>query len=290
MTQTKKRIIYMISGLCAGLISYSVIELLNRTGISSFLLLYLIQGAFLGLAFGFVFGFSDGIFYKELKSGAFKALISAATGAAVAAGAQIITAQAILLTGNLTDIMLQIWRAIGWMITGAAIGAIDGIYKRSLKKTIAGLLGGLAGGLIGGLIYELMLTLIQLPLAGFIGLIIMGVLIGLFLNEFERIFSYGRLRIVNGALKDREYLLINRKTTIGQTLGSTIYLHEYKNIPSGRIINEDGEIYLETEGESTNVKNSAVTMLNDSPMDGRSCLKYHDVIQFGSAKLLYLPL
>ena len=298
MTEKKKLVIYIIMGLCSGLTSFALIELISDSGIKSYLHLSLLQGAFLGLCFGFIFGFSDGILYKELKSGLLKAGISAAAGALIAAAAQIAASQAMLVTSNLfnadynksIDIILPLWRSAGWMLMGMTIGAIDGIMKRTARRAAAGLLGGLAGGLSGGLVFEFITRLFPDNfIIRIFGLLIMGVLIGFFLGEFERRFSYGRLKILNGRLKDREYLLIKRKTLIGSKIRDDIYLHSYKTITDGTLIKDRDEVYFEPEKASENVEAADVTMLNDRPLNERKYLKYQDVIQLGSIKLLYLP-
>ena len=152
-----KRILYPLSGLCAGLAAFAVIELLSAAGFSSYLMLSLSQGAALGLLFGFTFGFTDGIIYKELKSGLIKAATAGVIGAVTAAAAQLLASRGILWTANLVD-LAPLWRGFGWMLTGAAIGIIDGIHQRSPQRIVAGLLGGLLGGLTGGLSFELIVN------------------------------------------------------------------------------------------------------------------------------------
>ena len=192
-------------GLCAGLISFSIIEIMNIYGFRSYLHLSLFQGAALGLIFGFTFGFTDAIIFKELKSGLLKAVVSAASGAVIAAASQVIASQGMLFTANLfkadyadsINIILPLWRGFGWMLTGISIGAIDGILKKTARRTVAGILGGLTGGLTGGLIFEFLTG--SFPQNFFLrasGLAAMGILIGFFLGEFERRFSYGRLKVL----------------------------------------------------------------------------------------------
>ncbi len=46
-------------------------------------------------------------------------------------------------------------RALGWMVLGAAIGVVDGLYEHSKSKIRNGLIGGLVGGLLGGVLFDL---------------------------------------------------------------------------------------------------------------------------------------
>lgn len=298
MTEKKKIIIYMLMGLCAGLLSFAAVELLNTAGIKNYLTLSILQGAALGLCFGFVFGFADAVVYKELKSGLLKAALACAAGAAIAAVSQIITSQGMLFSTSLFDsdyqnsmnIILPVWRGIGWMLMGAAIGSIDGILKRTLRRVAAGIIGGLAGGFTGGLVYEFFLRLFPENLIIRVaGLVIMGIMIGFFLGEFERRFSYGRLKILNGKLKDREYLLIKRKTIIGPALNNDIYIHGYRAMAEGLLMKDGKEVYFEPLHPEIQEQKIQVTMLNDKPLHERKYLKYQDVLQIGSLKMLYMP-
>ena len=292
MSGNKKRIIYLLSGLCAGLIAFSAIELLAAANFTSYLMLSLLQGGALGLIFGFIFGFADGLLYKDLKNSLIKAAISAGIGAVTAAGVQILTSQGMLWTANIIKpehnqtmtIILPLWRGGGWMLMGGAIGAVDGIKQKTLRRTFAGLIGGLTGGLIGGLCFEFMLRgLPDTALAVGAGLTLMGIIIGLTLGEFERRFSYARLRILNGSQKDREYLLVKRKLRIGGSLNDDIILDDNGRLGSALISGGGGDIFLEAAAECR-------TLLNDEMLTAKQPLKYQDVIQIGSVKLLYMPL
>lgn len=290
----------MLIGLFAGLTAFSVLELLGRAGLGTFLVLSILQGAAAGLVFGFFFGFTDAVFYKELRSGALKAVTAAVVGAAVASSAHLLSAQGLLMSSNMLrqpdgsiSILIPLWRSFGWMLMGTAIGTIDGIYRRTIRRVIAGALGGLAGGLVGGLCYELIIRYIPgASYSGLIGLVMMGMLTGLFIGEFERRFSYGRLRVLNGKLKDREFFLIKQRTIVGCGLKDDVYLHGYSSIPEGRFLREGRDVYFETEKQtqSSSTAGSDATLLNDRPAGPRQNLKYQDTIRLGSVKLLYLPM
>ncbi|MBI9106367.1 MAG: hypothetical protein JEZ04_06430 [Spirochaetales bacterium] len=292
MKVNRKIIIYLVLGVCAGLVSFSAVELLTAAGITSFLALSLAQGAALGFIFGFVFGFADGILYKELKSGLMKASVAALIGAITAAAAMILTSQGMIWTSGFINlehkqtmgILLPLWRGAGWMLMGAAIGAVDGIQQRASRRTLAGILGGLLGGLSGGMGLEFIIRYLpEASLARAAGLLWMGSMIGLFLGEFEKRFSYARLRVLNGRLKDREFLLVNKKIRLGENLQDDLYLKGYKKVARAIISRADGEIYIEGE-------NNSRILVNDQIAETKRTLKYQDVLKLGDVKLLYLPL
>ena len=157
MKGNRKKLIYILSGLSAGLIAFSAAQLLASTQAAGSLSLSLLQGACAGLIFGFSFGLADGILYRELRSGLITAAISAVIGGVTAAAAQMLSAQLMLISAaalnlggrDAVSVLLPLWRAAGWMLMGAAIGACDGIRQKAPRRIAAGVLGGLAGGLLG---------------------------------------------------------------------------------------------------------------------------------------------
>lgn len=292
MTGKMKRLIYLLLGLSAGLIAFAFTGIISSAGFSSYLSLSLIQGAAIGFIFGFIFGAANIIIYKELKQGLLKAVTAALIGAVTAAAAQLIAVQGMLWSSGLLrlewdqsmKILFPLWKGFGWMLMGMAIGAVDGIHQRSIRRSLAGLTGGLIGGLTGGLGLELLTGMMpQAPFIQSAGLILMGILIGLFLGEFERRFSFARLRVLNGEFKNREYLLIKKKTRIGEDVKEDISFHAYRDVESFQIEKNAAEVYLNSETGSQ-------LLLNDKAYEGKQTLKYQDVIQNGSIKLLYLPL
>ena len=120
-----------------------------------------------------------------------------------------------------------------------------------------------------------------------VGFIVMGVLIGLFLGEFEVRFAYARLRVLNGELKDREYLLIKNRILLGGNHRDDIFLHGYGVLSASVIMRNQGEVCF--SGSDPGV-NEGVLLINDHPQDEPQPLKYQDVIQTGRVKLLYMPL
>ena len=305
MTVNIRRLLYILLGLIPGFAAFAAVELLTASGLPNYMAMALSQGAAIGFIFGFSFGFADGIIYRELKTGLLRAVIAAAAGAVTAAAAQILASQGMLLTANAASagysksmhILLPLWRGFGWMLMGAAIGTIDGIQQLSGRRAAAGAIGGLIGGLLGGLVFEL---LIQLrPETGCIklaGLVLMGALIGLFIGEFEHRFSFARLKILNGPLKGREYLMVKNRITIGDGFRNDIRITAYDSLSQGILIRSGREIHFEMpEKESAqglSAKAAAVdaTLLNDDRISGRTALKFQDVIQLGKMKMIYLPL
>ena len=280
-------------GLAGALCAWGSMELLLLKGSfpGGYLLLSVTEGAVLGLFFGFCFGTAEGILLSDRRRGIHGGL----SGAAVGCGAGILVViiiQAVLTalinTGIFTsntaeNLILPVGRALGWMLLGAAVGAIEGIRSRSLNRTLIGITGGLSGGFAGGAVLEFAGSFWNSGFAGRgLGFLLMGGSIGLFYSLFEAVKSFGMLKILTGPLRGKEYVLNMKKTLIGSSKRSAAGLDEYSGLEKNHAVFISGrdEVIIESaEGE---------VLVNDEKTD-RKRLQYEDVIQIGSVKLLYLP-
>ena len=293
MTVLYRKIFMTLIGLIAGLASWGAIEILLSYSflISRHLVWNSLAGAAMGLIFGFFFGSAEGIIFSDIKRSIRGGLTGACLGVAGGIGAVILAqgllywiGNAELLASSFTDSFLApLSRALGWGLLGMIIGAVDGIRRVSGKRIGIGISGGLIGGLLGGLLLEFLTGVWtnSYPARG-IGIVVLGVGIGLFFTIFEYSRAYGIIRILTGALRGKEYLLITRKTRIGPSMGSDISLGDYAGVIKNHAVltaNRDGVIIKDNKG---------VVLVNDQPVTEYE-LKYEDVIQIGDAKLFYLP-
>ncbi len=287
-----KRLLYIGLGLLAGAMIWGAEELVLRAR-GGYLLQVLVQGGVIGFVFGFAFGAAEGIAISEPRKAALTAAIGACIGAIAGCGATMGAAVGMIAFANslhadystTTDVLLPVSRAIAWAVVGAAVGAVEGIRSRSLRRSVAGLLGGLTGGLLGGAGLEGLLRLLPDQAIGRpAGFLILGTGIGFFLGEFERRFSYARLRVLTGPLKDKEYILSRRRTVIGSGFASEVYLSAYPGTEArhAEVLTENGEMRVQAS--------QGAVAVNEKPVDGVRYLKYHDVIDLASARLLLLPM
>src|SRR5262245_25676451 len=107
-------------------------------------------GAAIGAGLNLLAGAANGQLVQQLKR-----LGPGFVGGAIggAAGA--------LLGGLLYQIGVP--RAFGWMVMGAGIGVVEGLYDRSLSKVRNGLIGGSLGGLLGGFLFDVIQTVLKSP-------------------------------------------------------------------------------------------------------------------------------
>jgi hypothetical protein len=178
---------------------------------------------------------------------------------------------------------LPIARAVGWAFLGIFVGAAEGFRAASGKKIGIGIVGGLIGGLIGGaaLEYSRLYLPTSLP-SRLIGLVILGLAIALFYGIIERSMAFGTLRVLNGRLKGKEFILNESRIRIGRARRNQITLEPYENLADRQVQIR----FRRGEALLTNLEPKYPVLVNDQPVKEHR-LKYEDVLKIGSAKLFY---
>jgi hypothetical protein len=252
-----------------------------------------VSGAFFGLIYGAILSSAEGIISAIPRRVYIAAIYGAAIGAAggaagllIGQGALFLVGELLLSTGReLRPVALPLTRAIGWAVLGMFVGAAEGIRARSGLKVSVGVAGGLLGGCLGGAALEY--ARILLPSAGIarlVGMLIFGLALAAAFGIVENRLSYGSLRVLNGKNKGKELIVNQRRLSIGASPKCDVALSNYKNIASrhARITVEGRDLYIVPEDKGTTVK------VNDKSVT-RVMVKNEDVIQVGSAKLIYRP-
>jgi hypothetical protein len=140
---------------------------------------------------------------------------------------------------------------------------------------------------VGGGLLEFSLQFFEVGILGrFVGFAALGLMLGFWLGDFEARFAYGRLKVLSGPLKNKEYLLSRTRTQVGTSTFSDVYLKLYDGVdPLHAVLKKDKEIMRLLAGES-----GGDILVNDDKVSRSVELKYEDVIQVGKVKLLLLPL
>lgn len=142
-------------------------------------------------------------------------------------------------------VLLIVARAAGWCAVGAAFGALQGLINVSGQRAVNGLIGGAIGGLIGGAVFQLLDLTVQVTTNGagqsplffingavlrFLGLMITGSFIGLFVGLAERISRRAWVRVRAGRNEGTEFLLEKSRNVIGRDELSDIPLFGDMNV------------------------------------------------------------
>jgi len=293
MSTVFKKIFMILIGFVAGIASWAIIEILLYHGelIGRHILWNGLAGAATGLMFGFFFGSAEGIMFSDSARALRGGILGSILGLAGGAGAMISSQWLLYVIGNteffpstITDsFVIPLSRAIGWGILGLVIGLLDGLRSGSVRRSFIGILGGLTGGFIGGLMLEFLTRLWSNGLfARGAGMVLLGGGIGLFFVLFEYSRSYGIIKILTGPYRGKEYVLIMKNTRLGSSPRAHIPLGDYPGVKKNHAIftaNRNGINLRKIDGN---------LLVNDKSIIEQE-LKYEDVIQAGTAKLLYLP-
>ncbi len=293
MTTFFNKIFMAAIGLTAGAASWAVIEILLSYGepIGNYFVWNILSGGSIGLLFGFFFGSAEGILFSDTSRSVKGGLAGALLGFAGGAGALLLVQWLLYQLGNTeifsssatNSVIVPVSRTFGWALLGLVIGSIDGIRSMSFRRTAIGSLGGFIGGITGGMVLEFLVKQWADSLAARgAGIMILGACTGLSLSLFEYFRSYGRIKILTGMYRGKEYVLVMRKTRIGTSLRSHIPLGNYGGVEKYHAVLSAGR-----GGVSIQPLNGTV-IVNDKKTAEHE-LKYEDVIQLGNAKLLYLP-
>lgn len=297
MSARIRKLIYMLCGLFGGVAVWPVMELLIQLqgSFESYLSFSLFSGALFGVVLGITFGVVDGLIsgsrYRVVTGSVFGALIGGLGGGLgflMGQGVLFFLGESFFRSG--TDFNLvgrPISRAVSWAILASFVGLAEGVRARSGLKAGMGVVGGVAGGLIGGAALEYANLVLPGQFARPLGLALLGLLIAAFYTLVEGALAYGRLRLLNGPYRGKEFVLNERTCFLGSDPRSDVYLPDYPAVlrAHARIKEERGELRLYPKDEgSVEINDEAV------PLEGSRPLKYDDVIRLGEAKLFYQPL
>jgi hypothetical protein len=197
-----------------------------------------------------------------------------------------------LFSGELQGYVEIACIVFGWVLTGICIGASIGIYDliRSmragesrwipLKKTLSGLFGGLLGGLLGGLPFVSLMKSTAIPRSNLaIGLVILGLLIGLFIGLVHVVLKEAWLKVAKGFRAGRELMLSKDETTIGRAEGCDLGLFGDNTIERlhARIVLKDNRYQL------ADAETPGGTYLNDERISKPTPLRSGDLIRVGNS-------
>jgi hypothetical protein len=171
-----------------------------------------------------------------------------------------------------------------WGIMGVFLTVAPGIVMRNGKKLVIGLIGGLLGGVVGGLLFDPIQNLTQgnTRWPELAAMCAIGLVAGLATGVIENVAKTGWLRVTQGLIAGKQFILYRSPTFVGSGPDCQIYLfrdpkvgrrHAAIHIVPGGFELEDLPL-----GEPTFVNGKAVN---------RSRLRNGDRIQIGSTLLVF---
>jgi hypothetical protein len=268
----------------------------QRSRIAGFFL-FAVVAAFVGLSIGAVDGLVCRLPVRALLAGGVGMVVGLLGGLfmTLVAGAIYMPlnmmAQRLMSGGSgaAFGFLLQVaGRGLAWMFAGTAMGLGQGIALRSKKLFVFGLLGGIVGGLMGGLLFDpidIVLLGVDKPSAHwsrFVGLGVIGASVGVMIGVVELLARDAWLRMTEGPLAGKEFLLFKDVLRIGSSSQSDVYLFNDELVASHHAtLRAVGDEY-----ELENHSNTQPVLINGRAIQ-RSRLRHGDQVTIGRTVFLF---
>jgi hypothetical protein len=179
-------------------------------------------------------------------------------------------------------------RALGWVLAGTTVGLGQGIALRSKRLFLYGLIGGVVGGMLGGLLFDPIQLLVvgeDQPSAHWsrlIGFSCVGLFVGAMIGVVELLARDAWLRMTQGPLAGKEFLVFKDVMVLGSSPRSDVYLFNDEEVAEEhatlRAVGDDCEIENQSPDTPTLVNGRAVQ---------RSRLRHGDEITLGRTVFVF---
>ena len=179
---------------------------------------------------------------------------------------------------------LQVFaRAISWGLLGLFLSAAPGIVLRNGRKLLLGLVGGLAGGMLGGALFDPVERFTgSAVLSRLLAIVSIGVVTGVGTALVENVAKQGWLKVVQGLIAGKQFIVYRNPTFIGSSPGCEIYL--FKDFKVGP---RHAALHILPAGyDIEDLGTGARTFVNGKPVR-RSRLRSGDRVQIGSTAFTF---
>lgn len=234
--------------------------------------------AILSGAVGLVVGFIGGLFFHFVANVVYQPLTELAMRQMSENGS----------LGAFGFLIQMLGRSLAWCLVGAAMGLGQGIALRSTRLLIYGLIGGLLGGLFGGLLFDPIDLILLGPdkpsaaLSRLIGFMVIGLSVGGMIGLVELLARDAWLRMTQGPLSGKEFLIFKETMTIGSAPSSDLYLFNdpqvAKHHATIRAVGDEIEIER---------RDSTYPVLHNNRPITRTRLRHGDNVTIGRATFVF---
>ncbi len=275
----------------------SVEQLARRSEVAGMLLFAVVAG-FIGLFIGAADGIICRLPRRALLCGAVGLLVGVVGGFVCSLLANLAYAPLTALAMRTSEsesglstfgfIIQMFGRSLAWCLAGVAMGLGQGIALRSKRLLIYGLLGGVVGGLLGGLFFDpidLLLLGPDKPSAHWsrlIGLAVIGASVGAMIGIVELLARDAWLRMTQGPLTGKEFLIFKDVMNVGSSPRSDIYLfNDAQVVPDHAILRTVGD---ECEIEA---RSAAPPLLLNQRSVRQARLRHGDTVTIGRTVFVF---
>jgi hypothetical protein len=179
-------------------------------------------------------------------------------------------------------------RSLAWCLAGVAMGLGQGIALRSKRLLLYGLLGGVVGGLFGGLLFDPIDLILLGPdkpgahWSRLIGLAVIGAGVGAAIGIVELLARDAWLRMTQGPLTGKEFLLFKDTMNVGSSPRSDLYLFNDPSVAGNhamiRAVGDECEIEARQISHPVLLNNQAVQ---------RARLRHGDQVTIGRTSFVF---
>jgi hypothetical protein len=264
------------------------------------LFLFSIVGGIIGLSIGAADGLVCRLFRRALLAGGVGMLVGAIGGFLSGIIANLVYAPINTLAmsqGGYDPHAMTMWgfslqivgRSLAWGLAGMTMGLGQGFALRSRRLLLYGFLGGLLGGIFGGLLFDpidFLLIGLDKPSSHWsrlVGIVCVGGMIGLMIGLVELLARDAWLRMTQGPLAGKEFLVFKDVMKIGSSPHSDIYLFNDPLVARShatiRAVGDNCEI--------ENFSQDQPTRVNDQPVLQRRRLRHGDRIGLGKTEFVF---
>lgn len=179
-------------------------------------------------------------------------------------------------------------RTLAWGLVGVAMGLGQGIALRSQRLLVFGLIGGVVGGILGGMLFDPLDLLIlgadkpSAHISRMVGFMVIGASVGGMIGLVELLARDSWLRMEEGPLTGKEFLVFKDVMKVGSSPRSDIYLFNDPRV-------EGHHATLRTVGEALEVESvnaQRQVLVNDRAVR-RARLRHGDRITLGRTVFIY---
>jgi hypothetical protein len=179
-------------------------------------------------------------------------------------------------------------RSLAWALAGTAMGLGQGIALRSGRLLVYGFVGGIVGGLFGGMLFDPIDLILLGPdkpsahWARLVGFVVIGLSVGGMIGLVELLARDAWLRMTQGPLTGKEFLIFKDVMTIGSSPRSDLYLFNDPQVARQHAIIRATADECEIEARDT----AAPVLLNNRPVQ-KARLRHGDNVTIGRATFVF---
>ena len=173
-------------------------------------------------------------------------------------------------------------RAAAWGVLGLFLTAGPGLLLRNPRKLIIGITGGLIGGVVGGVLFDPIGSVAGVEVSRLIALVAIGGVAGFSTALIENVSKTGWLRVTQGLIAGKQFILYRNPTYIGSGPDTQIYL--FRDPQVGR---RHAALHLVPGGiEIEDLPLGSATVVNGKRVS-RARLHHGDEIAIGATRFLF---